>query len=49
MAGDHAARWGKKGQLEEENSCYSSPVDGGRILLGNDWISRPLGWDQVFR
>lgn len=30
----HAARWGKKGQLEEEYSCYSSPVDGGCIPLG---------------
>lgn len=27
MAGCHAARWGKKGQLEEENIHYSSPVD----------------------
>lgn len=48
MAGNHAARWGKKGQLKEENSCYSSSMDGGRILLGNDWFYRPWDRDQVF-
>lgn len=38
---------GKKGQLEEENSRYSSPVDGVHILLGV-LTGFPLGQDQVF-
>lgn len=42
MAGGHAARWGKKGQLEE-NSRYISPVDGGRFPLGIDWVSSGSG------
>lgn len=38
MADDHAVGWGKKGQLEE-NSRYSSPVQGSCVLLGTDWFS----------
>lgn len=52
MAGDHAARWGKRGQFEEENSRCSSPVGGGRILLGIDWFSSRsgsgFGWGPEF-
>lgn len=33
MAGDHAGKWRKKGQLEEENSRYSSPVEYPRWAL----------------
>ncbi len=47
MAGDHATRWGKTGQLEEENSRYSSPVDGGLYPAGR-WTGFPPGQDQVF-
>lgn len=43
MAGDHAVGWGKKGQLEEENSSYSSPVQGGCVPLGTDWFSSGSG------
>lgn len=39
MAGDTAVGWGGKHWLKQENSHYSSPVQGGHVPLGTDWLS----------
>lgn len=43
MAGDHAEGWGRKGQLEEENSRGCSPVQGRCVPPGTDWLSSGSG------
>lgn len=31
--------WGEKHWLKQENSHYSSPVQGGHVPLGTDWLA----------
>lgn len=51
MAGDHAAKWRKKGQLEEEKSHYSSPEEypaGHRQVFQASGSGSDFGWGLEF-